>query len=157
MVDTYYGLFKMQFTTRTHRTRWEDLQVGIPMGCTISLILFVLGMGVIVHNAKMESTGIELSPGKELPPIRAFMDDLALLNRGKLAAAVLRRLEELMDWGQLTFKAKKSRSLVLRKGKLDKEFHFSLGEEVILPVSDQPVKSLGCWYTEEVRKTKRVA
>ena len=62
-----------------------------------------------------------------------------------------------MDWGQLAFKAKKSRSLVLRKGKLDKEFHFSLGEEVIPSVSDQPMKSLGCWYTKELRGTKRVA
>ena len=60
----------------------------------------------------------ELSPGKELPLIRAFMDDLDLLNRAKeLTAAILRRLEECMDWGQLTLKKKKSKSLVLRKGK----------------------------------------
>ena len=85
------------------------------------------------------------------------MDDLALLNTAReLAAAILRRLEEYMDWGQLAFKAKKSRSLVLRKGKLDEEFHFSLGEEVIPSVSDQTVKSLGHWYTEELRATKRV-
>ena len=158
MVDTYYRLFKMWFTTRTYRTRWQDLQVGIPMGCTISPILFVLGMEVIVHAAKVEGTGIELSPGKELHPMRAFMDDLTLLNRAReLAAAILRRLEELMGWGQLAFKVKKSRSLVLGKGKLDKEFHFSLGEEVIPSVSDQPVTSLGHWYTEELRDTKRVA
>ena len=86
-----------------------------PMGCTISPILFVLGMEVIVCAAKVEGTGIELSPGKELPSIRAFVDDLALLSRAReLAAAILRRLEELMDWGQLAFKAKMSRSLVFR-------------------------------------------
>ena len=114
------------------RTRWQDLQIGIPMGCTISPVLFGLGMEIIVHAAKVEGTGIELSPGKELPPIRAFMDDLALLTRAReLAAAILRRLEEFMDWGQLAFNSKKPRSLVLRKEKLDKEFHFSMGEEVI--------------------------
>ena len=88
--------------------------------------------------------------------MRAFMDNLALLNRAREpAAAILRRLEELMDWGQLAFKAKKSRSLVLKNGKLDKEFSFSLGEEVIPSVSDQPVKSLDHWYTKELRDTKR--
>ena len=25
MVDTYYGMFKMQLTTRTYRTKWQDL------------------------------------------------------------------------------------------------------------------------------------
>ena len=158
MVDTYHGLFKMWFTTRTYRTRLQDLQVGIPMGCTISQILFFLGMEVIVHATRVEGTGIELSLGKELPPIRAFMDDLTLLSRAReLAAAFLRRLDELMDWGRLAFKAKKSRSVVLRKEKLDKEFHFSLGEEVIPSVSDQPVRRLGHWYTKELRDTKSVA
>ena len=128
------------------------------MGCTISPILFVLGMEVIFCAAKVEGPEKELSPGKELPLIRAFMDDLDLLNRAKeLTAAILRRLEECMDWGQLTLKKKKSKSLVLRKGKWDNEFHFSLGEEVMPSVSDQAVKSLGNWYTEELRDMKRVA
>ena len=100
----------------------------------------------------MEGTGIELSPGKELPPIRAFMDDLALLNRAReLAAAILRRLEELMDWGQLAFKAKKSRSLVLRIGVAGQRIPFQPGMKRSFPqCTDHPVKSLGYWYTDRI-------
>ena len=91
MSDTYYRLFNMWFTTRTYRTRRQALQVGIPMECTISLILFVLGMEVIGCAAKVEGTGIDLSPGKELPLIRPFVDDLALVNRAReLAGPILK-------------------------------------------------------------------
>ena len=100
---------------------------GIPMGCTISPILFVLGMEINVNATKVEGTGIELSLGKEMPPIRAFTDDLALLNRAReLAAVILTNWKNSWIGVSSHSKAKKSRNLVLRKGKLDKEFHFNL-------------------------------
>ena len=38
----YYDGFRMRFTTRSYKTRWQELEVGIPMGCTISPILFAM-------------------------------------------------------------------------------------------------------------------
>ena len=115
-------------------------------------------MEVIICVVKVSGPRVESAPGQELPPVTAFMDDLTLFKKQtEVVAANLERLEKLMEWSQLAFKARQSRSLVLKKGKLDKEFHFHLGDEVIPSVSDQLVKSVGHWYTKELRDTKRVA
>ena len=78
-VMKYYEEFQMRFSTGEYTTWWLDLEVGIPMGCTISPILFVLDMEVITKAAERSGPGIAISEGEELPPIRAFMDDLTLL------------------------------------------------------------------------------
>ena len=76
---------------------WVDLEVGIPMGCTISPILFVLTMEVITKAAERYGPGIAFSEGEELPPIRAFMDDLTLLCPSTEAVMnILTKLEELI-------------------------------------------------------------
>jgi hypothetical protein len=155
-IMAYYDDFQMRFSTRDYTTHWVDLDVGIPMGCTVSPILFVLAMEVIIRAAEKAGPGVTFKDGEELPPIRAFMDDLTLLNPSKEAVvAILAKLEELMDWARMKFKTKKSRSLVLKKGKLV-HAHFMLCGEEIPTIQEQPVKSLGRWYTEELRDTKRV-
>ena len=96
-------------------TRWQELEVGIPMGCTISPILFAMAMEVIVRSARAQGRGVELAPNQVLPPIRAFMDDLTLLNPSTNEAdKVLVKLEELVQWARMKFKPRKSRSLVLK-------------------------------------------
>ena len=93
---------------------------------------------------------------EEIPHIRAFMDDLTLLNPSTEAVeTILSKLEQLMDWGRMKFKTKKSRSLVPRRGKLA-DFHFTLCGEEIPTIQEQPVKSLGRWYTEDLKDTGRV-
>ena len=64
-VMQYYNTFKMRFTTSEYTTSWQDLQVGIPMGCTISPILFVMAMEVITKGARNYGRGVELIPGLE--------------------------------------------------------------------------------------------
>ena len=68
--------------------------------------------------------------GKQmLPPICAFMDDCTLLNSSTAETqCILERLIVLIDWARMKFKPKKSRSLVLSKGKVDEDFHFYLHE-----------------------------
>ena len=78
-VMKYYEEFQMQFSTGKYTTRWVDLEVAIHMGCTISLILFVLVIEIITKAAERSGPGRAFSEGEELPPIRAFMDDLTLL------------------------------------------------------------------------------
>ena len=59
-----------------------------------------------------------------------------------------------MQWARMQFKPKKSRSLVLIKGKLENH-HFELSGDIVPTVSEQSVKSLGRLYTEELKDTKR--
>ena len=56
----YYGDFRMRFSTDQYTTSWQKLEVGIPMGCAISPILFVLAMEVITRAAERAGPGVAL-------------------------------------------------------------------------------------------------
>ncbi|KAI8490092.1 hypothetical protein Bbelb_321620 [Branchiostoma belcheri] len=153
----YYDNFYMRFSTSEYTTGWQGLEVGIPMGCAISPILFVLAMEVITRAAERMGPGNSLEGSEELSPIRAFMDDLTLLNPNtKVSQKLLDRLDELMVWARMKFKTKKSRSLVLKQGRLCDYNFVLLGGEKIPSIQEQPVKSLGRWYSEDLKDTKRV-
>ena len=66
-MNNYYELFHMQFTTTTYTTGWQDPHVGIPMGCQVSPVLFLMTMEIITHGATNYGRGVELSPGQVLP------------------------------------------------------------------------------------------
>ena len=65
------------------------------------------------------------------PPIRGFMDDLTVTTTThKQARWVLSALEDSVSWTRMKFKAKKSRCLVLRKGRVDRRVKMQIqGEE----------------------------
>ena len=66
------------------------------------------------------------------------MDDVTLLTReAEVMTRVLGRLDELVAWSRMRFKAKKSRSLTFRKG---------IAGEPMPMVKEKSVKSLGRWY-----------
>ena len=45
--------FFMRFTTPSYTTNWQSLEVGIPMGCVVSPLLFVMAMELIDRAAKV--------------------------------------------------------------------------------------------------------
>ncbi len=61
-----------------------------------------------------------------------------------------------MAWARMRFKPPKSRSLVLKKGKVDDKFSFRLGEELIPSVTEKPVWSLGKVYSFSLRDTNSI-
>ena len=151
----YYSKFHMRFTTKEYVTGWQPLEVGIPMGCTISPLLFVLAMEMIVRGAESTAAGTELPGGQVLPPMKAFMDDITSLIRGKQdTEALLQRLDELIKWARMAFKPKKSRSLSLVKGRAA-QTRFHIAGEQIPTLQEQPVKSLGRWYSHPLTDKHR--
>lgn len=56
---------------------------------------------------------------------------------------ILQGLERLISWVRMSFKPAKSRSLVLKKGKVVDKFRFKISETTIPTLSEKPVKSLG--------------
>ncbi|GFN84901.1 reverse transcriptase [Plakobranchus ocellatus] len=52
---------------------------------------------------------------------------------------------------------KKSRSLSIRRGKVDETTTFTVAEQQIPTVSQEPVKSLGRWYDSSMKDTRRRA
>ncbi|GFO32057.1 reverse transcriptase [Plakobranchus ocellatus] len=70
---------------------------------------------------------------------------------------MLTRLDDLMSWCRMEFKPKKSRSLSIRKDKVDEATTFTIAEQQIPTVSQEPVKSLGRWYDSSMKDTRRGA
>ena len=155
MLKTYFNGFSMRFSTKEYTTKWIDLDVGIAMGCAISPILFVLAMEVILRAASSE-TGRDNRPSCQPPPLKAFMDDTTVLSSNEEdTREILERLDEVVAAAGMLFKPKKSRSLSLRKGKVDESVTFNIANQVIPTVSEEPVKSLGRWYDASLRDTKQ--
>lgn len=67
-VQRIIGGIQIQFTVDDFATFWQRVEKGVFIGCTISPILFVMGM----ENLPMINSGIYQ------PPIRDFMDDLTV-------------------------------------------------------------------------------
>ena len=156
MLRTYFAGFSMRFSTSEYTTSWIDLQVGIAMGCAISPILFVLAMEVLLKASARNASPADLGGGHVTPPLKAFMDDTTVLSTDEEETRkVLARLDEAVAAARMKFKPKKSRSLSLRKGKVDESVTFNVANQVIPTVSEEPVKSLGRWYDESLKDTNR--
>ena len=139
----YYNQFCMRFTTKEFTTNWQRLEVGIAAGCTVSVVLFVLVMEMLLRSTQCENTRVRA-------PMKAFMDDIAIVSKRTSATEeILKRLDDLISWSRMRFKAKKSRSATFEKGR-QKEMVYSIGGERIPTVKEMPVKSLGRWYKDNL-------
>ena len=107
-------------------------------------MLFALAMNMLVKSAEPKCRGPKTKSGIHRPPIRAFMDDLTVTTVSVSGCRwILQGLERLTIWAWMCFKPEKSRSLVLKRGKVINRFHLSLGGTCITSVTEKPVKSLG--------------
>ncbi|GFO23738.1 reverse transcriptase [Plakobranchus ocellatus] len=128
------------------------------MGCTISPILFVMAMEVILKAAEGSAGPANLGGGCSMPPLKAFMDDTTIIcSKEDDTRRMLTRSDDLMSWCRMEFKPKKSRSLSIRRGKVDEATTFTVTEQQIPTVSQEPVKSLGRWYDSSMKDTRRGA
>ena len=48
LLDHYYNNFRICFNVEEFTTNWQDLEVGIATGCTISAILFAAAANLLV-------------------------------------------------------------------------------------------------------------
>ena len=141
IMRNYYSKFRMRFTTENFTTDWHRLEVGIGAGCTISVIWFVLVMEMILRSAECSEELVKIRS-----PKKAFMDDVTLLTENQeMMKKVLKRLDDLITWSRMRFKAKKSRSLTFVKGR-QRQVKFVIAGERMPTVKEKPVKSLGRWY-----------
>ena len=137
----YYDCFQMRFSTDDFTSEWHRLEVGIAAGCTISVIWFILVMEMLLKATDCPEELAEIRA-----PKKAFMDDITLLtSEVDTMQNVLTQLDDLITWSRMKFKAKKSRSLTLHKGK-QKQEKFTIAGEQMPTIKEEPVKSLGRWY-----------
>ena len=122
------------------------------MGCTISLILFVMTMEVSLKAAEDSAGLAHFGGGCYMPSLEAFMDDTTIIcsNEGE-THRMLEPLDVLMAWCRMKFKPKKSPSLSVRKGKIDAMMTCTVANQQIPTVSQEPGKNLGRWYNSSMK------
>jgi len=123
------------------------LEKGIVTGCTVSVVLFVVGMNLLINAAIRETRGRKTESGIYLPSSRGFMDDLTLTTPTHVQARwMLTALTDVALWARMKFKAVKSRSLIIKKGKTTDRFVFRVQNEEIPSITKNPIKCLGKWF-----------
>ena len=111
--------FLLRFTVKEFTTAWQCLEVGIVTGCTNSVILFSAAMNMILKSVEKKSRGPWMKSGEHQPPGRAFMDDMTLTTKTVIEAKwTLQELETAITWARMKVKPIKSRSLVIKNGKV---------------------------------------
>lgn len=56
LITSYFGGIKSRFQTTSFTTEWQLVEKGIIMGCTISPILFIMGMNLIISQQWIQRT-----------------------------------------------------------------------------------------------------
>ncbi|XP_063056078.1 uncharacterized protein LOC134450153 [Engraulis encrasicolus] len=144
LIADYYNNFSMRVSAGATPSSWHKVDIGIITGCTISVTLFSLAMNMLTKSAEPECRGPRMNSGQRQPPIRAFMDDLTVTTESVPGCRwILKGLEKMMEWARMRFKPAKSRSMVLRRGKVEDKFRFNITGTAIPTITEKPVKSLG--------------
>ncbi|KAJ3614940.1 hypothetical protein NHX12_018509 [Muraenolepis orangiensis] len=157
LIADYYSNFRMRVSSGAITSSWHKVEIGIITGCTISVTLFSLAMNMLTKSAEPECRGPRTNSGQRQPPIRAFMDDLTVMTESVPGCRwILKGLEELVEWARMRFKPAKSRSMVLRKGKVVDKFRFNIADTAIPSISEKPVKSLGKMFDCSLRDTTSI-
>ncbi|GFO37033.1 reverse transcriptase [Plakobranchus ocellatus] len=112
----------------------------------------------VILKAEGNAGPANLGGGCSMPPLKAFMDDTTIIcSKEDETRGMLTRLDDLMSWCRMEIKPKKSRSLSIRRGKVDEATTFTVAEQQIPTVSREPVKSFGRWYDSSMKDTRRGA
>ena len=162
IITSYLDGIQLRFTVGDQLTRWQKLEKGIVTGCTVSVVLFIMGMNLLINAARRETRGPKTESGIYLPSSRGFMDDLTLTTATHVQARwMLAALTDVASWGRMKFKAIKSRSLVIKKGQTTERFKLYVQNEEIPSIVANPIKCLGKWFDvslhdrDNVRKLER--
>jgi len=158
MISSYFGGIQMRFRTADFTTQWQRLEKGIVTGCTISPILFIMGMNLIIEAAASKAKGPRMKSGIRQTPLRGFMDDITLTTTSHVEARwMLSELDHMATWARMRFKPKKSRCMVIRRGKITSRFKLEVQGEPIPTIVGNPIKCLGKWFDESLTDKKNVS
>jgi len=71
-ITSYMGGIKLRFSVGDQMTNWQKLEKGIVTRCTVSVVLFIMGMNLLINSAKRETRGPETQSGIYLPSSIGF-------------------------------------------------------------------------------------
>ncbi|XP_057305436.1 uncharacterized protein LOC130642368 [Hydractinia symbiolongicarpus] len=149
----YIGIYSKSFSPLAP-SNWHKHSWGIFAGCTLSNILFLASINIILEYTLLASAARFITSSKvSLPLIRAFMDDINLMSSSVSGTqTLLSRCTAALKWAGMDFRANKSRSIVIIKGKSLNSTPFALQKPAdptdfssyIPSIHSMPVRFLGC-------------
>ncbi|KAG7510622.1 hypothetical protein JOB18_026614 [Solea senegalensis] len=114
-----------------------------------------MGMNLLIAAAEKEAQGPKMESGIRQPPIR---DNLTVTTTTHVEVRwVLTILDHMATWARMKFKPKKSRSMLIRNGKLTNRFKLHVQGEVIPSTEENSIKCLGKWFDESLTDRNNVA
>ena len=153
LIQKYYSAIYTKSFSSSAPSNWHQHFRGIFAGCTVSIILFLSGINVIIeHTLTSEANNFIHSSKACLPLIRAFMDDLSLMSNSVSGTQqLLKKCTEALTWAGMSFRADKSRSIVIIKGRSMNSTPFNVNEPssptdfscFIPAIQSNPIKFLG--------------
>ena len=134
LIETYYeGIFSKSFS-ESATSAWHRHQWGIFAGFTLSIILFLAGINIILEYSMQTNVPKFTANNTTLPLLPALMNDLSLMTtKVSGAQTLLSWCTTAFTWAGLEFRADKSRSVVIVKGRSMNTTPFSVSK-----ASDQP-------------------
>lgn len=85
------------------------------------------------------------------------MDDLSFTTTSIPSSRwIPQGLEKLITWARMCFKPEKSRSFVLKRGKVVDRYYFSLAGATIPSITEKPVKSLGKFFDYSLKDSASI-
>ena len=147
ILDYYNGLWGRSGSNNI-KSEWTRYEKGIFAGCTLSVILFLLAFNVIIEYVECgPSDDKYILNGKAIEAVRGFMDDISLLVPSvPVAKVVLTRTDVVLKWARMALKPPKSRSVVVKRGKLQNVEPFSVDGVRIPGLQNKPLRTLGRVY-----------
>ena len=156
MVESYYNGVYVRFSTEHFVTEWQRLEKGIVTGCTISVILFALGMTWMVKSVEKETKGPVMETGVRQTNARLYMDDINTTTETvPQTRYLMTELGRFLGWARMDVKASKSRVLIIRKGKVERQ-PVEIQGEAITSILDKPIKYLGKWFNHKLTDRDQV-
>ncbi|KAK1806565.1 hypothetical protein P4O66_005073, partial [Electrophorus voltai] len=141
---------RLRVTSESIASDWHHFGKGIITGCTVSVILFALAMNMVVKSAEVECRGPLTKSGVQQPSITITTTSVPG------SRWIIQGLERLITWARMRFKPFKSKSMVLKRGKVTDKYHFLISGIVIPSISKQPVKSLGKLFDASLKDSAAI-
>ncbi|XP_078621248.1 uncharacterized protein LOC144887724 [Branchiostoma floridae x Branchiostoma japonicum] len=96
-------------------------------------------------------TGCTISPNLFIMGMNLIIEAAAK------ARWMLSELDHMATWARMRFKPKKSRCMVIRRGKITSRFKLEVQGEPIPTIVGNPIKCLGKWFDESLTDKKNVS
>ena len=119
LFETYYEGISSKSFSESVTSAWHTHHWGIFAGCSLSLILFLADMNIILEYSMLARVPEFTTDNTTLPLQHAFVGELSLMTtKVSGAQTLLSRCTAALTWAGLEFRADKSCSIIIVKGRI---------------------------------------